>query len=376
MVLAGGLERMTFEILRVVRDKGGVVHCIVNGWDHSRIVAMAERLGASWSIGYYWYRFTRRTTNPLTLARIVWDTLCTSGGLLRDAWWFGASHIFVSDYVTALRNAPALMLLKLGGRRIIMRLGNAPDQGRFFRYVWRFGINPFVDVFVCNSQFTERELAAHGVAAAKRLTIAHTPPERRTARPVVESQDTQRIIYVGQLIPEKGTDLLLDAVGLLVGRGRDVRVDVVGTIGGWVPPKHAGYHASLIARAGEPDLRGRVQFLGDREDVPHLMRTAAIHCCPSRKEQREAFGIVVIEAKQAGIPSVVMPSGALAELIVHGEDGWVCREETAEALAEGLEYFLDPDRLAHAMTAARRSASAFSRDRFEQAWGAIFLKAS
>jgi len=128
MVLAGGLERMTFEILRVVRDKGGVVHCIVNGWDHSRIVAMAERLGASWSIGYYWYRFTRRTTNPLTLARIVWDTLCTSGGLLRDAWWFGASHIFVSDYVTALRNAPALMLLKLGGRRIIMRLGNAPGS--------------------------------------------------------------------------------------------------------------------------------------------------------------------------------------------------------------------------------------------------------
>jgi glycosyltransferase involved in cell wall biosynthesis len=308
------------------------------------------------------------------LARIVWDTLCTSAGLLRDAWWFRATHIFVSDHVTALRNAPALLLLKLSGRRVVLRLGNAPDQGRFYRLVWRLGINPFVDVFVCNSQFTERELAAHGIAASKRLTIAHTPPMRQAVTTGVEARDCSRVIYVGQIIPEKGIDLLLDALGLLVGRGRQVRLDVVGRIDGWVPPEHEGYRASLIARAGAPDLRGRVQFLGHREDVPQLMQTAAIHCCPSRKEQREAFGIVVIEAKQAGIPSVVMPSGALPELIAHGEDGWVCREETPAALAEGLEYFLDPGRLAHAMAAARKSAAAFSRDRFEGSWCGVFAR--
>ena len=247
MVLVGGLERMTFEILQGVRDRGGVVHCIVNGWDHSRIVAMAERLGASWSIGYYWYTFTRRTRNPFTMATIVWDTLCTSAGLLRDAWWFRASHIFVSDYVTALRNAPALLLLRLSGRRVVLRLGNAPDEGRFFRWVWRCGVNPFVDVFVCNSQFTERALAAHGIAASKRMTIAHTPPTRPAIAPLIAPKDPGRVIYVGQIIPEKGIDLLLDAIGLLVGRGRDVRLDVVGHIDGWAPPEHERYRASLIA---------------------------------------------------------------------------------------------------------------------------------
>jgi glycosyltransferase involved in cell wall biosynthesis len=102
------------------------------------------------------------------------------------------------------------------------------------------------------------------------------------------------------------------------------------------------------------------------------MARSAIHCIPSRRRQREAFGIVVIEAKQAGIPSVALPSGALGELITPGEDGWVCEDETAPALADGIEYFLSPDRLARAMTAARASAAAYDRSRFERAWQSIF----
>ncbi len=374
MVLVGGLERMTFEILRVVGDKGGVVHCIVNSWDNSRIVAMAEQIGASWSTGYYWYRLTRRARNPLTVARIVWDTLSTSAGLLRDAWWFRASHVLVSDYVTAVRNAPALLLLRLSGRRVVLRLGNAPDQGRFFRWVWRYGVNPFVDAFVCNSHFTDQELAAHGIPTSKRITIPHTPPMRPPSAARPESRDPGRVIYVGQIIPGKGLDLLIDALALLVGRGYDVRLDVAGRIDGWVPPEHEPYRAALLARAAASDLAGRVRFLGVREDVPQLMAASAIHCAPSRQTLREGFGVVVIEAKQAGIPSVVMPSGALTELVAHRENGWVCRDETPEALAEGLEYFLDAHRLSQAMAAARASASAFSRDRFEGSWRAVFAR--
>ena len=90
-------------------------------------------------------------------------------------------------------------------------------------------------------------------------------------------------------------------------------------------------------------------------------------------EQREGFGVVTIEAKQAGIPSVVFPTGALPELIEHGRDGWVCRAVTAEALADGVAYFLsDPERLARAARAARDSLARFSRDRFAVAWWSIF----
>jgi glycosyltransferase involved in cell wall biosynthesis len=373
MVLVGGLERMTFEVLSVLGDGGATIHCVVNGWDNSRVIAVAERLGASWSTGFYWHLFTRRTRSPIVIARIVWDMVRTSAGLLRDAWGFRATHVFLSDHISTLRNVPALWLLRLAGKRVVLRLGNAPDEGRFYRWVWRLGISPAVDRFVCNSSYTERALAAHGIPAAKRTTIPHTPPTRHlVSSRAREPRDCRRVIYIGQIIPEKGVDLLLDAVGLLVARGRDVRLDIAGRMDGWVPPEHRGYRERLIARAEAEDLNGRVRFLGFREDVPQLLAAAAIHCCPSRKEQREAFGIVVIEAKQAGIPSVVTPSGALADLIAHGDNGWVCREESAEALAEGIDYFLDADRLRHAMAAARASAATYSRDRFEDAWRGVF----
>jgi glycosyltransferase involved in cell wall biosynthesis len=190
-----------------------------------------------------------------------------------------------------------------------------------------------------------------------------------------EPRDCHRVIYAGQILPEKGINLLLDAIALVASRGHDASLDIVGRMDGWAPPAHERYRAQLLARAEAPDLVGRVRFLGYRDDVPQLMASAGIHCIPSRLEQREAFGIVVIEAKEAGIPSVVTRSGALPDLVTHGENGWVCRDETAEALAEGLEYFLNADHLRRGMTSAKASMAAFSRDRFEHSWQTVFTEA-
>ena len=125
-------------------------------------------------------------------------------------------------------------------------------------------------------------------------------------------------------------------------------------------------------RAAEADLADAVRFLGWREDIPLLMRRASIHCCPSRREIREAFGLVVLEAKLSGLPSVVGPSGNLPELVDHRRTGWVCRGDSAQELAEGLRFFLtDTTRLLAAGTAARESAEAYSEDRFASAWAAV-----
>jgi glycosyltransferase involved in cell wall biosynthesis len=211
------------------------------------------------------------------------------------------------------------------------------------------------------------------VPKEKTSLIYNCVPRRSLPEPGNVQRDLRRLIYVGQIIPEKGVDLVLEAMGILVARGYDVHLDVAGQMDGWVPPAHKGYRERLIARAGEPDLSGRVRFLGLREDVPTLLAGAAIHCCPSRAEQREGFGVVTIEAKTAGIPSVVFPTGALPELIAHEEDGWVCAEVSARALAEGVEYFLkNPLHLERASAAAKRSAERFSQEDFAEAWWKVF----
>jgi glycosyltransferase involved in cell wall biosynthesis len=373
MVVVFGLERMTFEVLRVLRERGAAVHCIVNTWENHRIVALAEQIGASWSTGFYWYQFNRHTWNPIKLAQFVWDILMTSLGLLQDAWHFQPTHILVPEFVTALRNAPALALLRLLGARVILRLGNAPDPSPFYRRLWRWGVNPVIDRFVCNSTFTRHELLAHRIPARKVVHVYNTVPSRVTPSTKGVARDPGKVIYIGQIIPEKGLHLLLEAMGVLLAHRYDARLDVVGPMAGWVAPTYVGYRERLLARASEPDLAERVRFLGGREDIPELLAGASVHCCPSLPEIREGFGLVNIEAKQAGIPSVVLPTGALPELITHTEDGWICSEVSAAALAEGIEYFLaDSARLDRASRAAQASAKRFSRELFADAWWKVF----
>ena len=372
MVLVSGIERMSFEVLKVLRERGAAVHCIVNTWGSRAIVDRADAIGASWSTGYYWYAFTRHV-DPLRWAQSAWDVAMTSAGLLRDAWRFRPTHLFVPEFTTALRNAPALWLLRAMGVPIVMRLGNAPEPGRFYGFVWRGVLDRCVTRFVSNSDFIQRELLAHGIDPRKARTIRNTVPSRGPTSVGAGRRIPGRIVYVGQIIPPKGLDLLLEAVARLRARGVAATLDVVGDIDGWESPTYAGFRSAIRARVTRADLAGSVRLLGVREDVPGLLEAGSVHCCPSRPEQKEGLAVVNLEAKRAGLPSVVFPTGSLPEMITHKDDGWVCDEVSVEGLVEGLEYFLsDPDRLRRAGERARMSDRIYSRERFAEAWSGEF----
>ncbi|MDE3154706.1 MAG: glycosyltransferase family 4 protein [Acidobacteriota bacterium] len=369
MVTIFGLERMTFEVLSVLRERGAAVHCIVNGWEHDRIVAQAERIGASWSVGSYRVS-PRRTWNPVFWAGAILDISRTSTGLLRDARRFRPDVILLPDLVTALRNWPALAGLRVFRIQTVLRLPNAAVPSTFYRRLWRFVVSPVIDQFVCNSRYAEESLRKHGIPAGKITRIYNTVPTRATPPSATAvARDPDKVIYVGQIIPEKGVDLLLDAVGLLRRRGLDVRLDVVGQMDGWAAPGYGAFRERLRARASQPDLDGHVRFLGIREDVPALMAAAAVHCCPSRPEMREGLVLTVLEAKAAATPSVVFDVGPLREQVTHEVDGWLCPQVSAEALAEGLGAFIEHPAAARAAgERARASLAAFSRERFAAGW--------
>jgi glycosyltransferase involved in cell wall biosynthesis len=178
---------------------------------------------------------------------------------------------------------------------------------------------------------------------------------------------------VGQIIPAKGLDLLLEALARLVARGRDVTLDVVGDVEGWSRPEYRAFRDAQQARAQQRDLAGRVRFLGWREDVPTLLATSGVHCCPSRPEMHEGMPLVVIEAKQAGIPTVAFAHGPFPELIDQGRTGWLCDELTAESLATGLDRYLnDPAALTASAEPVRASIGPFSREVFARGWSDVF----
>ncbi|GAA5212232.1 glycosyltransferase family 4 protein [Microbacterium kyungheense] len=70
--------------------------------------------------------------------------------------------------------------------------------------------------------------------------------------------------------------------------------------------------AELEERARERGVAERVEFLGHREDVPELLRSASIVLAPT---PREGLGILVLEAMAEGTPVVAAAGGGHLETI-------------------------------------------------------------
>jgi glycosyltransferase involved in cell wall biosynthesis len=112
-------------------------------------------------------------------------------------------------------------------------------------------------------------------------------------------------LALGRLHPNKGFDLLLDALAMTD--------DIYLWIAGEGPLRE-----ELDRQARDLGLAERVRFLGWRDDVWVLMKVADLLVCASR---HEPLGNVVIEAWAAGLPVVATASDGPAGLIDDGRSG-------------------------------------------------------
>jgi glycosyltransferase involved in cell wall biosynthesis len=121
----------------------------------------------------------------------------------------------------------------------------------------------------------------------------------------------------------------------------------------------------------EERLSEHVRLLGHIEDVEGLLSTSDVHICPTVGE--EPLGLVVMEAKRTGLPSIVFPSGGLLEMVEHGRDGYVCPDKTARSLTEAMSWYIRlPDLAAEQGLQARASLSKFWPREFGQAWRDVY----
>jgi glycosyltransferase involved in cell wall biosynthesis len=67
---------------------------------------------------------------------------------------------------------------------------------------------------------------------------------------------------------------------------------------------------SLVVRSG---IAERTRFLGERRDVPALMRAADVHCQPN--SVAEPFGLTYVEALYAGAPVLTTAAGGALEIV-------------------------------------------------------------
>jgi glycosyltransferase involved in cell wall biosynthesis len=163
----------------------------------------------------------------------------------------------------------------------------------------------------------------------------------------VDVRRDRHCVFVGRIHPEKGPAL---AVEVARQAGRPLRVAAK------IDPVDVDYHRRVI----EPLFRAcDVQFVGelDEADKPEFFAGAACTLFPS--DWPEPFGLVMIESMAAGTPVVALRRGAVPEIIVDGETGFVCDDIDEMVAAVARVDEIDPERCRQ--HAARFDARSMSR---------------
>lgn len=172
------------------------------------------------------------------------------------------------------------------------------------------------------------------------------------------------IVYAGGLLPEKGIEDLLAALGLLRKEvAREIRVVIAGD--GPLRDRVRSF-ADALAPQGEGP---RLEIVGalPQARVADLFRSTEAVVVPSRTASHwvEQFGRVIIEAQACGARVVATATGEIP--LVVGEGAILVPERDSAALARALARVVTEKAADPETARARRAAIAASNARFSDA---------
>ncbi|MGW6013667.1 glycosyltransferase [Streptomyces sp. NPDC055210] len=178
-----------------------------------------------------------------------------------------------------------------------------------------------VERFFCISA-AQRDVLVRSGMPAERLAVKHNfvpePDVRRTG-------PGEHVLYLGRLAEAKGVRLLMAAWDELAANGG---VGVPLMIAGTGP-----LEAEVTAWAADRDDVRYVGLYDPAQCRQAIARSVAV-VAPST--WLEAFGLVVVEAMAAGVPTVAAAHGAFVELVEDGVSGLLHRPGDAASLASCL----------------------------------------
>ena len=188
--------------------------------------------------------------------------------------------------------------------------------------------------------------AAHDKFEMIRICVVFKPepgPKKISEPPLV--------LAAGNLVPAKGFDVLVRAVGELEKRGVDVRLRILGE--GPERPR-------LETLIDEHEIGGRTEMPGyykHNKLAGHLAGALAL-VVPARitaSGLREGLPTVIAESWLSGTPVIASPIGGIPEVVIDGETGLLFPAEDSDALAGCIKRLVDDKTLRDVLADAGRA---------------------
>jgi len=196
---------------------------------------------------------------------------------------------------------------------------------------------------VLNYLITEKIIYVSDRAYARSMTWKYSPKKRSVVIPngvelplgAIAKRNIRNLLgtpqerivlcFVGRLEPQKGLDILINALRL-------IPQPVLDTLELWVVGTGSVKHnIELLSQSLK--LQNHVRFLGYQENTKIYLAESDIFMLPSNYE---ALSISLLDAMAHGLPCIVTDTGENSRLITHGVDGFVVPIGNARALSSLL----------------------------------------
>jgi len=136
------------------------------------------------------------------------------------------------------------------------------------------------------------------------------------------------LVCISRLSPEKGVDVLINALSVLLRGNLSCKLIIIGD--GYLQDK-------LMEQIEELNLGQNVFMEGFQEDVRPYLCAADAFVLPS---YLEGLPFSVLEAMACGLPCVVTNVGGNSEAVTHHVNGLVVSPGSAEELVQAISYLL------------------------------------
>jgi len=199
----------------------------------------------------------------------------------------------------------------------------------------RLFASPRLKAVICNSHMVAGEIRRRFGLAAEKLHVIHNGVDLEHFHPRVRAEhrtamrarlriakDAVVFLFVGTGFQRKGLPRLLDAFARLAD-GSD-RLAIVGV---------DRSERAMRSRAARLGIAHRVTFAGGQDDVRPWYGVADCLVLPTLYDP---FPNAALEAMACGLPLITSTSCGAAEIIVEGQNGYVCDALDTEALADRM----------------------------------------
>lgn len=163
-----------------------------------------------------------------------------------------------------------------------------------------------------------------------------------------------KVAIVGVVCQQKNQLELLQAQRILHEQGIEIDTFIIGT-------NKQEYLHQLEAYVQEHELSQYVHIMGHQDDVFAVLKEMNLGVVSATDE---AFGRTTIECMRMKMPVVVSDSGANAELIRNGQDGYVYPSGDVDALAAAIKRYVEQPELlqVHGHSACQYAMDNFSAE--------------